>query len=327
VPRQTQSYLRTLFARRGIAPRHRLGQNFLIDLNIHDLIVEQAGVGPRDVVLEVGPGAGALTSLMASRGASVIAVEVDPNMAALAREAVVGLTAADVRVLNVDALANKNTLNPEVLAAVRAALDAGPDRRLKLVANLPYNVATPIITNLLVHPDLCPALMVVTIQRELAERMIAAPGTPDYGSLAILVQALADVSIVRNLPPTVFWPRPKVDSAVVAIRPDPVRRADLDVSWFHKIVRKIFLQRRKNLRGVLSRMWEGRWTKADVDAWLGPIGIDGDLRAEALGVDQFRLLSQTLKERWGAAPEGEDREVEPDGADHGEDVIATDEHG
>jgi 16S rRNA (adenine1518-N6/adenine1519-N6)-dimethyltransferase len=317
LPRQTQSYLRDLFARRGIAPRHRLGQNFLIDLNIHDLIVEQAGVGPGDVVLEVGPGAGALTSLMAGRGASVVAVEMDPNMTALAREAVAGL-AADVQVLNVDALANKNTLNPEVLAAVRAALDAGPGRRLKLVANLPYNVATPIITNLLVHAEFCPGLMVVTIQRELAERMIATPGTPDYGSLAILVQALAGVSIVRNLPPTVFWPQPKVDSAVVAIRPDPVRRADLDVSWFHRIVRTIFLQRRKNLRGVLSRMWEDRWTKADVDAWLVRIGIDGNLRAEALGADQFRLLSQSLKERWGDAPDGED---------HGEGVIATDEHG
>jgi 16S rRNA (adenine1518-N6/adenine1519-N6)-dimethyltransferase len=256
---------------------------------------------------------------MAGRGASVVAVELDPNMAELTREAVAGLAAADARVLNVDALANKNTLNPELVAAVRAALDAGPDpgRRLKLVANLPYNVATPIITNLLVHPDLCPVLMVVTIQRELAERMSAVPGTPEYGSLAILVQALAEVSIVRNLPPTVFWPQPKVDSAVAAIRPDPIRRADFDVSWFHKIVRTIFLQRRKNLRGVLSRMWEGRWTKADVDAWLERIGIDGDLRAEALGVDEFRLLSQALKERWGAAPEGED---------HVEDVIATDEY-
>jgi 16S rRNA (adenine1518-N6/adenine1519-N6)-dimethyltransferase len=313
VPRQTQSYLRNLFARRGISPRHRLGQNFLIDLNIHDLIVEQAGVGPGDVVLEVGTGAGALTSLMAGRGAATVAVELDPSMAALTREAVAGAgMAADVRVLNVDALANKNTLNPELLVAVRSALDAGPDRRLKLVANLPYNVATPIITNLLVHPEFCPVLMVVTIQRELAERIIAAPGTPDYGSLAILVQALAEVAIVRNLPPSVFWPQPKVESSVVAIRPDPLRRAHFDVSWFHKIVRTVFLHRRKNLRSVLSRMWDDRWTRADVDAWLKEIGIDGGLRAEALGVDQFRSLAQELKQRWGAEPSSEDRDTEPE---------------
>lgn len=316
MPRQTQSYLRKLFAGRGISPRHRLGQNFLIDLNIHDLIVEQADVGPGDVVLEVGTGAGALTSLMATGGASLIAVELDPSMAALTREAIAGLP--NVRVLNLDALANKNTLNPEVLAAVRSALDErsddAQDRQLKLVANLPYNVATPIITNLLVHPEFCPMLMVVTIQRELAERMIAVPGTADYGSLAVLVQALAEVSIVRDLPPTVFWPQPKVDSSVVAIRPDPIRRAGLDVSWFHKVVRSIFLQRRKNLRGVLSRMWGDRWTKAEVDAWLGSIGIDGNLRAEALGVDQLRLLAQALKERWGAEPdrEGQVLESEPE---------------
>ena len=88
------------------------------------------------------------------------------------------------------------------------------------MANLPYNVATPIITNLLVHPELCPALMVVTIQRELAERMIALPASPAFGSLSVIVQALAEVSIVRVLPPSVFWPRPKVESAVVVIRPD-----------------------------------------------------------------------------------------------------------
>ena len=93
-------------------------------------------------------------------------------------------------------------------------------RRFKVVANLPYHVATPVITNLLVHPELCPALLVVTIQRELADRLCARPSSPAYGAVSVLVQALADVSIVRALPPTVFWPRPKVDSAVVAIRPD-----------------------------------------------------------------------------------------------------------
>ena len=138
-----------------------------------------------------------------------------------------------------------------------------PCRAFKLVANLPYNVATPLIMNLLIHPVLCPALMVVTIQRELAERMMAPPSTPAYGSLAVVVQALADVAIVRVLPPSVFWPRPKVESTVVAIRPDAMRRAALDVLWFHDIVRKLFLHRRKNLRHVLSDLWHDRWTKTE----------------------------------------------------------------
>src|SRR3954469_4813777 len=144
--RQTQSYLRSLFARKGIAPRHQYGQNFLIDLNLHDLIVRAAEVGPADVVLEVGPGAGALTTRLAERAAAVVAVEIDPAMAALTAEAVAGRP--NVRVLNAHALAGKHVLNPEMLDQVRSGLAVAADRRLKLVANLPYNAATPIMTNL-----------------------------------------------------------------------------------------------------------------------------------------------------------------------------------
>ena len=120
--RQTQSYLRSLFARRGIAPRRQLGQNFLIDLNIHDLIVKAAEVGPGDVVLEIGSGTGALTALMAARGATVVAVDVDPAMAKLTAEAVAGLPG--VRVVHHDALRGKNELSPVVLDAVRSGLAA-----------------------------------------------------------------------------------------------------------------------------------------------------------------------------------------------------------
>ena len=187
--------------------------------------------------------------------------------------------------------------SPSVIEEVRAMMNAAPGRVFKLVANLPYSVATPIITNLLVHPEFCPSLMVVTIQRELAERMIAAPSTPPYGALSILVQGLAEVSIVRILPPSVFWPQPKVESAIVMIRPVPERRAATDVAWFHTVVRQVFLHRRKNLRHVLSEMWSGRWSKPEVDTLLARLGLDGRLRAEALDVEQFRRLSQALKER------------------------------
>ena len=170
--RHTQSYLKNLFAEHGVSPRHRLGQNFLIDLNIHDLIVAAADVGSDDVVLEIGSGTGALTSLMADRGAFVIAVDVDPAMAMFTAKAVSGLP--NVRVLHRDALAGKNRLAPELLDSVRSALAAGTDKRLKLVANLPYHIATPLIVNLLVHAELCPSLMVVTIQKELAERFCTA---------------------------------------------------------------------------------------------------------------------------------------------------------
>ncbi len=297
--RQTQSYLRSLFARRGIVPRRRLGQNFLVDLNLHEVIVKAAEVGPGDVILEVGPGTGALTSLMAARGASVVAVDVDPAMAELTSEAVAGRP--DVRVLQRDALAGKHVLDPEVLGAVRSGLSAGPDRRLKLVANLPYNIATPLITNLLVHPEVCPALMVVTIQRELADRLVARPASAAYGAVSVLIQALAEVSIVRVLPPSVFWPRPKVDSAIVAIRPDAARRARVgDIAWFHRVVRQAFLHRRKFLRHVLAGLWRDEWTKAEVDAWLESQGLSGRLRAEALDVEEFIALAQALRQRFPA---------------------------
>jgi 16S rRNA (adenine1518-N6/adenine1519-N6)-dimethyltransferase len=312
-PRQTQSYLRKLFDQRGIAPRHRLGQNFLVDLNIHDLIAETAEIRPGDLVLEVGPGAGALTALLAGRGATVIAVEIDPKMAELARETVAGLPR--VLVINTDALANKNSLSPILIDHICSARTMGAGKAFKLVANLPYSVATPVITNVLVHPELVPERMVVTIQRELAERMIAVPSSPPYSSLSVIVQALAEVSIVRVLPPSVFWPRPKVESAVVLIRPDLARRADLDVSWFHPLIRKLFLHRRKNLRHVLGGLWPGTWTKTEVESWLNTLGLKGQARAEELDIDQFRALSSALKDRCKAQTKArtEDGEVDKDG--------------
>jgi 16S rRNA (adenine1518-N6/adenine1519-N6)-dimethyltransferase len=294
--RQTQSYLKNLFDRRGIAPQHRYGQNFLIDLNLHELIVRTAEVGPGDVVLEVGPGAGALTALMANRGAAVVAVEIDPAMAALTAEAVAGLP--NVRVLNTDALAGKSTIAPEVLDNIRAGLAVSPERRLKLVANLPYNIATPLVSNLLVHPEFCPSRMVLTIQLELAERMRAEPGQEAYGALSILIQALADCTIVRTLPPSVFWPRPKVDSAIVAITPMAEKRAAIaDLPWFHQVVRQVFLHRRKNLRRVLHSLWRDRLTRPEIDALLESLGLTGLIRAEAMNVEEFLALSERLRER------------------------------
>ena len=293
-PRQTQSYLRNLFARKGIEPRHRFGQNFLIDLNIHDLILKAAEVGPGDVILEVGPGAGALTTLMAVTGATVIAVDIDPAMAGLTAEATAGML--NVRVLTRDALKGKNTLDPEMLDNVRSGLAGGPDKRFKLVANLPYNAATPIMSNLLVHPDLCPTRIVATIQLELAERMLAKADTDAYSALSVLVQALCDAQIVRTLSPGVFWPRPKVDSAVVALVPNAAKRSMIvDLPWFHSVVRQVFLHRRKNLRRVVYSLWRGHWTdKAEVDSLLDSLGLAGQVRAEAMSVAQHVTLAAAL---------------------------------
>ena len=229
-----------------------------------------------------------------------MAVDVNPAMARLTSEAVAGLP--NVRVLQRDALAGKHVLDAEVLDAVRSGLSAGPTRRFKLVANLPYNIATPLIANLLVHPELCPALMVVTIQRELADRLVARPASAAYGAVSVLVQALAEVSIVRGLPPSVFWPRPKVDSAIVAVRPEAARRDRVgDVAWFHQVVRQVFLHRRKFIRHVLAGLWRDEWTKADVNAWLESQGLSGQLRAER-STSRNSSRSQALRERFPTVP-------------------------
>jgi 16S rRNA (adenine1518-N6/adenine1519-N6)-dimethyltransferase len=234
---------------------------------------------------------------MAATGAAVVAVEIDPAMAALTREATAGMP--NVRVLHADALEGKNAMNPAVLDNVRAGLAVSPStRRFKLVANLPYNVATPVIGNLLVHPELCPVKMVVTIQLEVAERIRAEPATEAYGAFSVLVQALADVELVRTLAPSTFWPRPSVDSAVVAITPNAEKRAIIeDLPWFHSVVRSVFLHRRKNLRRVLHSLWRDTLSKSDADALLERIGLTGLVRAEAMNVEEFLALARELRLR------------------------------
>lgn len=296
MPRQTTSYLRGLFARRGIAPQHRHGQNFLIDLNLHDLIVREAELTPQDVVLEVGPGAGALTTRLAREAAAVVAVEIDPALAQLTAEATADFP--NVRVLNRDVLAGKHALDPTVVDSLRSALAVDADRRLKLVANLPFHVATPLIVNLLVEAgaDLAPIRMVVTIQKEVAERLVAQPEQAHYGSLTVLVRAVADATIARTLPPTVFWPRPNVESAIVRIDAAPERRAAIaDLAWFHEVVRKLFLLRRKHLRGVLHAQWRDRLSKQEIDGMLEGLDLAGQVRAESLTVAELVDLAVALK--------------------------------
>ena len=247
--RQTLSFLMRRFREAGIRPQTKFGQNFLIDLNLLDVLVDAAELTADDVVLEIGTGTGSLTAMMAPRVAAVVTVEVDPVMFQLAGEEL--HTLPNVTMLHLDALRNKNHFNPEVLEAVAKQLAAAPQRRFKLVANLPYNVATPIIGNLLTE-DRPPELMTVTIQKELADRLVAVPGTKDYSALSIWVQSQCRTEILRVLPPSVFWPRPKVYSAFVRIRPDAEMRGKIpDRPFFHQFVRSLFMHRRKFLRAQL----------------------------------------------------------------------------
>jgi 16S rRNA (adenine1518-N6/adenine1519-N6)-dimethyltransferase len=288
-PRQTLTYLTRLFEAHGLQAKSKLGQNFLIDLNLLDLIVRTAELDKSDAVLEVGTGTGSLTARLAEYAGVVVTVEVDTSIAPVARQ-VIGKR-PNVRFVFGDCLAGKNELNPEMLAAWDEAATAADCTRRKLVANLPYVIATPLVTNLLIaRTDI--ERMVVMVQWEIAERMRAAAGTKDYNSMSVLVQSVADVEVVRKVAPTNFHPRPKVDSAIVMIKPNAEKRAKVgDVAKFRAFLRDLYTQRRKNLRQALSSGPGGKREKNEVDAKLAELGIDSSIRAEALDVEQHLRLA------------------------------------
>lgn len=294
-PRQTLTRVAQELARRGLRPHTGLGQNFLIDLNLQEMLVARAELTPADVVLEVGAGTGGLTARLAALAGRVVAVEIDRGLFELARSTVGA--ASHVTWICGDVLRKKSALNSEVLAALDTAIAAIPSGSRKLVANLPYQVATPVLMNVLVQGSSWSRL-VVTVQKELADRMIAQPATSDYGSLAVMMQALADVEQFRVLPPAVFWPRPNVTSAMVDIRPDEVKRRRVgDVPLFHSFIRNVWLHRRKSLRTVLHLLSGKQIEKTAIDERLADLDLNGEIRPEVLTVEQFIELSRC----WHAA--------------------------
>ena len=289
-PRQTLSYLRGLMENFRLEPKSKLGQNFLIDLNLVDLIVRAGDISSTDSVLEVGTGTGSLTNKLADWAACVFTVEIDKSFHRMA-QTFIGHRPNVVSHLG-DALERKNELNPDMLAGWAELTKKFHAKKLKLIANLPYAVATPIISNLLLLPDLPIDRRVVMVQWEIAERLKATVGTKDYNALSVLVQSVADVETVRKVGPSNFFPRPQVDSGIVMIKPNPEKRAKIgDVVRFRVFLRDLYVHRRKNLRAALIGWPSGRREKTEVDAKLLELGIDGGLRAEALDLEQHRILS------------------------------------
>jgi len=304
-PRQTAAYLRALFAEVGFNVNPRHGQNFLIDLNLLDLLDRTAAVGADDVVLEVGTGTGALTERLAAVASRVVTCEIDPRLAQLARERLVEFD--NVTLVEGDVLAGKHRFAPEVLQAIAAARAAAPAGRFLLAANLPYCVATPVISNLLALPEPFTAAT-VTVQREMAERMTAAAGDSSYNALSVWVGAQCRGEIVRGLPPTSFWPRPGVDSAIVRLDLEPERRGAIeDLPRFHRFVRDVFCHRRKVLRGVLLGIAGGRRTAAAreaVEALYTSLGLPPAVRAEDLSPDAFVRMEREFHRMLAPHEEG-----------------------
>ena len=274
----TPSTIPALLARHGLRPSRALGQNFLADANTARRIARLAGVQPGDRVLEIGPGIGSLTVALLEAGARVTALELDQHVIP-ALEETVGTDA--IRIVNGDAL------RVDLDELLGGPADDGPWR---MVSNLPYNVATPIVMRFL---EDAPAVtsMLVMVQREVGERMASGPGTKAYGAVSVKVAYYARAEVVGLVPPTVFIPAPKVDSALVRI----VRHAQPPVqvpseARLFALVRAGFGQRRKMLRGALRAELGD-----NVEQVLHEAGIDGQARAETLTLDQWAALARVAQ--------------------------------
>ncbi|MEX2673639.1 MAG: 16S rRNA (adenine(1518)-N(6)/adenine(1519)-N(6))-dimethyltransferase RsmA [Phycisphaeraceae bacterium] len=282
---QTLSIIKQLLAERGLRPRYRFGQNFLHDPNKLRTIMDAVDIHPDDVVLEVGPGTGVLTERLLEAGGRVVAVEIDRDLSDILRDRI-GADSDQFVLINDDALASKHSLDPQIAEALRGFSGGTLDPwqaewgRFQLVANLPYNIASPLLMILAMDwPNMHRAT--VMLQREVADRILAPPGGKDYGPLGIMLQALCEVTLVTKLSPNCFWPPPKVSSAVVQLtrRAEPLTR---DPQRLGEMLHRLFSKRRKQLGAILGR-----------DTALPP-GIDANARPEQLSVEQLIELAEAM---------------------------------
>jgi 16S rRNA (adenine1518-N6/adenine1519-N6)-dimethyltransferase len=351
---QTKSQIQELLTAAGVSPNRKLGQHFLVDLNLLRLLLDAAQIRRSDGVLEIGTGTGSLTEALAEQAGHVVTVELDPTLAGIAQSRLAGVE--NVQILNTDVLSGKGTIDPAVTEAVIQAqarlkergiglgsptqnsalgvpfqpmshrhelapaqagdADAtnphgqdaratshrpakgpmgqpGAGIRLLLVSNLPYDVASSVMINLVKGPVTADA-MFVTVQKEVAERMTARPGGRDYGTLSIFLQATGAVEILRRLKPSVFWPPPGVDSAMVRYARDEARsRRIRDMDLFGRVIGLFIGHRRKMLRACIKQAPSELGGR---DLWLEILqrhDIDPTRRPEEMSPDQYVDLANT----------------------------------
>ena len=264
-----------LLRRYGLRPDKRLGQNFLIDQEALQRVVETACIQPDDQVLEIGPGLGSLTVLLARQARSVVAVELDANLIPALRSVVSAFS--NVHIVQGDILA----LSPADLVAQAGYL---------VVANIPYYITSALIRHLL-EASLPPRRLVLTVQREVAQRICAEPG--DMSMLALSVQVYGQPRIAAHIPAVAFYPAPKVDSAVVCvdILPSPLV-VEAELPLFFRLAKAGFSQKRKTLRNALSGGMH--WSTEQTQTLLNAAGIDPQRRAETLSIAEWRKIIQGL---------------------------------
>lgn len=263
----------------------KFGQNFLIDTHVLEKIIDAAGVTKKDMVLEIGPGIGTMTQYLAENARQVVAVEIDKNLIPILEET---LKEYD----------NVTVLNDDILKVDigRLAEEYNDGRPIKVVANLPYYITTPIIMGLF-ESNVPVDNITVMVQKEVADRMQVGPGSKDYGALSLAVQYYAEPYIVANVPPNCFIPRPNVGSAVIRLtrhQEPPVQVKDSKLMF--KLIRASFNQRRKTLQNGLNNSPEISYTKEQIIAAIDSLSVSPTIRGEALTLEQFAWLSNYLSD-------------------------------
>ena len=263
----------------------KFGQNFLIDTHVLEKIISAAGITKNDCVLEIGPGIGTMTQYLAENAGHVVAVEIDRNLIPILKE-----TLADYD--NVTVI-NEDILRVDIKALAEEYNDGKP---IKVVANLPYYITTPIIMGLF-ESGVPIDNITVMVQKEVADRMKEGPGSKDYGALSLAVQYYAEPEIVANVPPNCFIPRPNVGSAVIRLTRHKEMPVEVkDPILMFKIIRASFNQRRKTLQNGLGNAPELPYTKEQIAAAIAEMGLTPTIRGEALSLAQFAQLSDILGE-------------------------------
>ena len=275
--------IKSLLARHGFHFSKSMGQNFLIQSWVPRDIAAASGAGPGVGVLEIGPGIGPLTDRLAGLADRVAAVELDRSLLPVLAETMAGrdnveIVPGDILKLDVPALVG------EKLAGLTPIV----------CANLPYNITTPVLTALL--EARCFASITVMIQREVARRICAAPGTPDYGAFSVYCQVHAGTELLFDVPPDCFLPAPKVTSSVLRLTPRPLPAELEDEAFFFRVVRAAFAQRRKTLLNALGAAFGGQVSKEELAGLLAGCGLPPDVRGERLGIPEFAALARALRQ-------------------------------
>ncbi|MEB7825520.1 16S rRNA (adenine(1518)-N(6)/adenine(1519)-N(6))-dimethyltransferase RsmA [Staphylococcus chromogenes] len=282
----TPSRTRALLEQHGFSFKKSLGQNFLIDVNIINKIIDASGIDERTGVIEVGPGMGSLTEQLAKNAKKVLAFEIDQRLIPVLKET---LSPYD----NVSVI-NEDILKANVAEAIRTHLSDCD--KIMVVANLPYYITTPILLSLL-EADLNIDGYVVMMQKEVGERLNATVGTKAYGSLSIVAQYYTETSRVLTVPKTVFMPPPNVDSIVVKLmkRSTPIVQVE-NTTQFFKMTKGAFSQRRKTIFNNYQNLFvDGKSVKSDIMAWLEAAGIDPKRRGETLSIQEYARLYAELE--------------------------------